>query len=200
MSDRHLPQWDEFYETHSAESMPWFYADLDPDLARALEQHPAAGHALDLGTGPGTQALALAARGFDVTATDLSAHAVSAAQERAHAAGVAVRFMVDDVTNSRLRGPFQLVLDRGCFHVLAPAARPGYVSTLARLVQPDGLFFLKCFSDEQPGEVGPYKFTPGDIEALFQPAFQALSIERTVYHGTFEPPPRALFCSLRRRG
>ena len=199
MSDRHFPQWDEFYGTHPAESMPWFYAELDPDLARALEQHSVTGRALDLGTGPGTQALGLAERGFDVTATDVSPAAVNAARERARAAGVAVSFIVDDVTNSRVEGTFQLVLDRGCFHVLAPDARAGYVATLGRLVASGGLFFLKCFSDEQPGEVGPYKFTPGDIKALFQHAFQVLSIDRTVYHGTFEPPPRALFCALRRR-
>jgi hypothetical protein len=29
--------------------------------------------------------------------------------------------------------------------------------------------------------------------------FEVLSIERTVYHGTFEPPARTLFCRLRRR-
>jgi SAM-dependent methyltransferase len=198
MNDRQFPPWDEFYVTHAAESMPWFYPVIDPDLARALERHAVAGRALDLGTGPGTQALALAERGFDVTATDLSAAAVEAARERAQAAGLSVRFVVDDVTNSRLTGAFQLVFDRGCFHVLAPGARLGYAATLARLVEPGGFFFLKCFSDEQPGEVGPYKFTPGEIEVLFRSSFEVLSIERTVYHGTFEPPPRALFCSLRR--
>jgi SAM-dependent methyltransferase len=199
MTDRQFPQWDEFYVTHAAESMPWFYPNLDPDLAQALGRHAIKGRALDLGTGPGTQALALAERGFDVTGTDVSPAAIQAAGDRAQSAGLAVSFVVDDVTNSGLTGTFQLVLDRGCFHVLAPDARPGYAATLTRLVEPGGMFFLKCFSDEQPGEVGPYKFTPGNIEALFQPTFEVLSIERTVYHGTFEPAPRALFCSLRRR-
>jgi SAM-dependent methyltransferase len=199
MSNRQFPDWDEFYRAHEAESMPWYYPGLDPDQARAINQHAVTGRALDLGTGPGTQALALAERGFDVTATDLSSFAVDAARERAHIAGLSVSFVVDDVTNSQLAGTFQLVLDRGCFHVLAPDKRAGYAATLARLVEPGGFFFLKCFSDEQPGEVGPYKFTPEELEALFQPAFQVLSIERTVYYGTFEPPPRALFCSLRRR-
>jgi SAM-dependent methyltransferase len=199
MSDRQFPQWDEFYQTRTVESMPWFYPGLDPDQARAIEQYALAGRALDLGTGPGTQALALAERGFDVTATDVSSAAVDAARERARAAGLDVSFVIDDVTNSRLTGTFELVLDRGCFHVLAPDMRPRYADTVARLVAPGGFFLLKCFSDEQPGEVGPYKFTPAEIEMLFEPAFQVLSIDRSIYHGTFEPPPRALFCSLRRR-
>jgi 2-polyprenyl-3-methyl-5-hydroxy-6-metoxy-1,4-benzoquinol methylase len=199
MSDRQFPQWDEFYKTRPAETMPWFHQGLDPDQARAIEQHAVMGRALDLGTGPGTQALALAERGFEVTATDLSSAAVDAARERALAAGLSVSYLVDDVTKTRLTGPFQLVLDRGCFHVLAPDVRPRYAETLARLVEPGGFYFLKCFSDEQPGEIGPYKFAPSNIEALFLPAFEVLSIIRSVYHGTLDPAPRALFCSLRRR-
>lgn len=200
MSERQFPDWDDFYKTRAVESMPWFYPGLDPDQARSIDHHALTGRALDLGAGPGRQALALAERGFDVTATDVSAAAVSAARERARAAGLRVSFLVDDITSSALTGTFQLVLDRGCFHVLAPEARQAYASTLARLVEPRGYFLLKCFSEEQPGEVGPYKFAPSDIEALFQPAFQVLAIERTVYQGTFEPQPRALFCTLRRAG
>jgi len=198
MTDRHFPRWEEFYRTQPAETMPWFHPTLDPDVARALTTHALAGRALDLGTGPGTQAVALAARGFTVTATDISPDALQGGRERAEAAGVAVDFLVDDVNDSRLEQRFELVLDRGCFHVLAPAQRPGYVATLSRLVVPNGVLLLKCFCVEQPGEVGPYHFSPADIEAVFRGAFTPLSIERTIYQGTFQPPPRALFCVLRR--
>ena len=48
-------------------------AAQDDDLRQALDQlglrH---GRALDLGSGPGTQAMQLAQRGFDMTATDIS--------------------------------------------------------------------------------------------------------------------------------
>jgi SAM-dependent methyltransferase len=198
MNDRRFPEWETFYREQPAEAMPWFYAPLDPDVERALARHAVTGRALDLGTGPGTQAVALAERGFDVTASDLSTAAIDQARARSDAR-LAVSFVVDDITQSALEGPFELVLDRGCFHVLAPEQRTGYAQTLARLVAPGGLFLLKCFSVEQPGEVGPYKFTPGDIEALFGAAFEPLSIESSVYHGTFEPAPRALFCTLQRR-
>ena len=40
---------------------------------------------LDVGSGPGTQAIALARRGFRVTATDLSVAAVEGARQRARA-------------------------------------------------------------------------------------------------------------------
>jgi 2-polyprenyl-3-methyl-5-hydroxy-6-metoxy-1,4-benzoquinol methylase len=199
MTDRHFPEWEEFYRVQAAESMPWFYPTLDPDIERALSRHPITGRALDIGAGPGTQAVALAERGFDVTATDISADALEGTQRRADEAGVRVQSVVDDVTQSRLRGAFQLALDRGCYHVLAPEQRPLYVQTLARLIVPSGYLLLKCFSDEQPGDIGPYHFAPDDIEAQFQDAFSAISIDRSVYFGTFEPPPKALFCVLQRR-
>lgn len=53
--------------------MPWFNPELDEDLENALDELGLrSGSALDLGTGPGTQAIHLARRGFDVTATDIS--------------------------------------------------------------------------------------------------------------------------------
>jgi 2-polyprenyl-3-methyl-5-hydroxy-6-metoxy-1,4-benzoquinol methylase len=74
------------------------------------------GTALDLGTGPGTQAMALAERGFQVTATDLSVTAIQKAQKQAQEKGLNVSFVQDDILNSTLDQKFDFVLDRGCFH------------------------------------------------------------------------------------
>jgi cyclopropane fatty-acyl-phospholipid synthase-like methyltransferase len=156
------------------------------------------GSALDLGTGPGTQAIALAERGFEVTGTDLAAAAVERASERAAARGLAVRFRQDDVLDSRLEGAFGLVFDRGCFHVIAPESRAAYVEAVQKLVAPGGFLFLKCFSIKQPGDVGPFRFTPADIERIFGQAFAVRSIEETVYQGTLDPLPHALFCALQK--
>jgi methylase of polypeptide subunit release factors len=71
--------------------MPWFYSELDDDLAQSLDALGLrSGSALDLGTGPGTQAIQLAQRGFDVTATDLSVAAVRLASARAEAQGLRI--------------------------------------------------------------------------------------------------------------
>lgn len=77
MNARRFPDWDDMYRSAPVEGMPWHYPELDPDLERALSQHAVtSGRALDLGTGAGTQACALAARGLEVTGSDLSATAV----------------------------------------------------------------------------------------------------------------------------
>jgi methylase of polypeptide subunit release factors len=52
--------------------MPWFNPELDDDLKQALDELGLRSEStLDLGTGPGTQAIQLARSGFEVTATDI---------------------------------------------------------------------------------------------------------------------------------
>jgi cyclopropane fatty-acyl-phospholipid synthase-like methyltransferase len=197
--ERQFPVWDKLYEESSGESLPWYYAELDPDLERALQALGLqSGRALDLGTGPGSQAIAFAARGFDATGTDISPVAIARARERAADKGQKVRFLQDDVLDSRLEGPFELVLDRGCFHVMLPEQRPTYVEAVRRLVAPGGFLFLKCFSVKQPGDSGPFRFTPAEVEQIFAGAFAVRSIEETVYQGQLESLPLALFCVLQR--
>ncbi|WP_437569579.1 class I SAM-dependent methyltransferase [Sorangium sp. So ce542] len=197
---RNFPDWQELYRTTPAERLPWYHAGLDPDLAQALERlQVARGRALDLGTGPATQAFALAERGFDVTGTDLSHAAVEQAAAQAAQRGAAVHFVQDDILDSRLGDRFDVVFDRGCFHVLPPDRRGDYVRALKRLVAPGGFFFLKCFSALEPWTEGPYRFTPEEIRAIFGAEFELLSSEETVYQGTLDPLPRALFSVLRPR-
>lgn len=192
-----FPDWEKLYQDKDVESMPWFNPDLDPDLAQALTKlHLQTGDVLDLGTGPGTQAIALAERGFTVTATDISDTAVSKALDKAKAKGLDIAFKQDDILTSSLNQKFNFVLDRGCFHVLPPERRPDYVRAVDQLIKPQGYLFLKCFSHLQPGEQGPYRFTADAIQEIFGSHFSILSVEETVYHGTLDPLPRALFCVL----
>jgi methylase of polypeptide subunit release factors len=72
---RQHPGWDAMCQQQAIETMPWFYPELDDDLRQALEQRGLqSGSALDLGTGPGTQASRSAEgggeRSYDFTALD----------------------------------------------------------------------------------------------------------------------------------
>jgi len=70
---RPFPRWETLYQEEQIESMPWFTPALDDDLAQALDALGLrGGSALDLGTGPGTQAMHFAQMGFRVTDTDIS--------------------------------------------------------------------------------------------------------------------------------
>lgn len=93
---------------------------------------------LDEGTGPGTQAIELATRGYTVTATDLAPAAIAYAKRKAEVSGVSIAFAEDDVLATKLTGPFDAIVDRGCFHVLAPKDRAAYAKSTHRLLAPSG--------------------------------------------------------------
>lgn len=198
-SGKNFPKWECLYQDAEVESMPWFHPSLDPDLQKALTGlNIEGGSFLDLGTGPATQALELAKRGFLVTGTDISKAAIERAKGIARDKGLQIEFLHDDILNSELRRSFDFVFDRGCFHTLSPEYRESYLRSISSLVNIGGYLFLKCFSHKEPMEDGPYRFFPEEIGDLFIHAFEVISIEETVYQGTLDPFPIALFCILKR--
>ncbi|MFH9070158.1 class I SAM-dependent methyltransferase [Streptomyces alboflavus] len=141
--------WDGFYADRS-KPVPFFVAKPDASLASYVERgliRP--GRALDLGCGPGRNALHLAALGFEVDAVDVSPTALAWAEERAREAGAAVRFHLGDafaLGPAALGGPYDLVYDSGCFHHLPPHRRVSYLALLERALAPGGHFGLTCFA------------------------------------------------------
>ncbi|MEE9167876.1 MAG: class I SAM-dependent methyltransferase [Candidatus Neomarinimicrobiota bacterium] len=191
--------WEQYYQEEEVESMPWFHPRLDHDLENALARFNIRSAAvLDLGTGPGTQAIALAKMGFQVTATDVSKTAVAKARARSLQKGVSVHFVHDDILKTGLEREFDFVFDRGCFHVLEPHDRPTYVETVHDLIRPEGFLFLKCFSRLEPGEEGPNRFSPHEIREQFQSSFRVESVKESKFMGNRRPYPRALFCLIQR--
>jgi cyclopropane fatty-acyl-phospholipid synthase-like methyltransferase len=108
--------------------------------------------------------------------------------------------MQDDILDTHLAQQFDFIFDRGCFHVLPPEQRQDYIRIVRDLLKPGGYLFLKCFSHLQPGEQGPFRFSPDQIQEIFRSRLMVLSIKETVYQGTLDPLPRALFCVMRREG
>ncbi|MFI5862468.1 class I SAM-dependent methyltransferase [Streptomyces sp. NPDC051546] len=147
--------WDGFYADRER-PVPFFAAKPDENLVSVLDRGlvPAGGRALDLGCGPGRNALHLAARGFEVDAVDLSPTALAWAGERARAAGARVRFHHGDAfgaAGAGLAGPYDLIYDSGCFHHLPPHRRVSYLALLDRLLAPGGRFALTCFASGAMG-------------------------------------------------
>ncbi|MFD3694853.1 class I SAM-dependent methyltransferase [Streptomyces sp. NPDC058646] len=141
--------WDGFYADRSRQ-VPFFVAKPDENLVSWLDRGLLTpGRALDLGCGPGRNALHLASLGFEVDAVDLSPAAVAWAQERALAAGADIRFHRGDafaLTAAELEGPYDLIYDSGCFHHLPPHRRISYRALLDRALAPGGHLALTCFA------------------------------------------------------
>lgn len=149
--------WDGFYADRSRD-VPFFVSKPDESLVSYLDRGLVAssGRALDLGCGPGRNAILLASRGFQVDAIDLSPTAVAWASERAVVAGVNVRFVQGDAfAATELDGPYDLVFDSGCFHHLPPHRRISYLALLDRVLAPGGSFALTCFASGAMGSELP---------------------------------------------
>lgn len=193
-----ISRWENLYRDQDVESMPWYHPELDHDFATVIkEMGIESGEVLDLGTGPGTQAIALARLGFKVTAVDISKSAIEKAKKRAEKSGVIVNFFRDDIVNSKLSGQFGCIFDRGCFHVLTPETRGIYVDAVYKLIKPKGFLFLKCFSFKEKSEGGPNRFTPDEIKSYFANKFEIISISDSHFQGSRRPLPKALFGVLK---
>jgi cyclopropane fatty-acyl-phospholipid synthase-like methyltransferase len=155
---------------------------------------------LDLGTGPATQAIWLVKKGFTVIGSDLSEAAINRTR-KVYASEKNVNFIADDIVNTKLKSnEFDYIFDRGCFHVLPPRVRKEYINKITRILKDNGILFLKCFSDKEPMEEGPYKFSQGEIRDLFSGSLIIDSIKETVYQGTLNPLPKALFVVMIKSG
>lgn len=192
--------WEEYYRGQDVETMPWYSAGLDADFEAALDEHGiGGGKLLDLCTGPGTQAMALAGLGFEVHATDISATAIRKAHAKAAASGRPVTFRQADILRDDLGSDFDVVIDRGCFHVFEPDQRDVFVAAVAVALRPAGWLLLKCFSTREKRKEGPYRFTPKQLRGYFGDAFEVVSIQDSVFSGTLDDLPKALFSVMRRK-
>ncbi|MFJ2773815.1 class I SAM-dependent methyltransferase [Streptomyces sp. NPDC087300] len=161
--------WDGFYADR-AKPVPFFAAKPDENLVSYVERGLLTpGRALDIGCGPGRNALHLASLGFEVDAVDLSPAALAWAADRADEAGAGIRFHQGDIfeltrteparteltrtepTRTTLTGPYDLVYDSGCFHHLPPHRRISYLALLDRVLAPGGHFALTCFAAGENG-------------------------------------------------
>jgi SAM-dependent methyltransferase len=154
--------WDGFYADRS-KPVPFFVAKPDENLVSYLDRDLIPpGRALDLGCGPGRNALHLATMGFEVDAVDLSPAAITWAKDRVREAGADVRFHCGDAfapalaaDDTALTGPYDLIYDSGCFHHLPPHRRISYLALLDRALAPGGHLALTCFASGEMGSELP---------------------------------------------
>jgi SAM-dependent methyltransferase len=199
MEEPKIPDWEALYREQDVEKLPWFTPELDHDFAVTLKNLKVrSGHVLDLGTGPGTQAIALKKLGFDVVASDISGAAIRKAEARAKKTAPGIFFVKDDILATRLKGPFDIIFDRGIFHVFAPEKRSLYAQSVSGLLKHGGYLMLKCFSDKEPAGEGPHRISEEEIRRSFSKALRVLEIRASFFKGVREPNPHALFCILQK--
>ncbi|WP_040950852.1 class I SAM-dependent methyltransferase [Gorillibacterium massiliense] len=157
------PFWDQFYKDRTR-SIPFFTEYPDENLVAYLdsERFPK-GRMLELGCGPGRNAIYANLQGFEVDAIDISENAIAWAEERAKQRNSDVRFRCQSVFDLYIPEKYDFVYDSGCLHHLWPHRRIGYIETIRQALKPGGHFGLTCFA---PGFVemgGAVESTDWDI-------------------------------------
>ncbi|WP_058042883.1 class I SAM-dependent methyltransferase [Streptomyces roseifaciens] len=197
--------WDGFYSDRS-KPVPFFAAKPGENLVSYLERGLVTrGRALDLGCGPGRNALHLTASGFEVDAVDLSPAAIAWARDRARDARAGIRFLCGDaftLAGSELAGPYDLIHDSGCFHHLPPHRRISYLALLDRVLAPGGHLALACFAagamGSEAGDTDLYRHphhqgglacTPESLRRIFSDGLTEVELRRM--HD--EPPESPYF-------
>ena len=133
---------------------PWDSGVSPPGLVRWIDGPQALppGRALDIGCGTGTNCKYMLDHGWEVTGVDFVPRAVQAAKRKAPGA----RLLVGDVTRLRelgVSGPFDLMLDLGCFHSIPELRRDAYVKEVASVAAPGATFLLFAFGEAGPGGI-----------------------------------------------
>ncbi len=133
----------------------WDTGISPPELLTFITTHQP-GRALELGCGTGTNALSLAKAGWRVTAVDFAYRAIQIAKRKAQREGAEIDFHWENVTRLKsINGPFDLILDIGCFHSLSTKDHANYIANLLRLLSPQGTYLVYVFFKNQAEVLGP---------------------------------------------
>jgi len=172
--------WDHYYQQTHPDHIPWehFPYSFLKDLVESGRLTK--GNILDVGCGTGNQSIFLAKHGFTVTGVDLSAAAITRAQQKAARQDVQVRFVAADATQLSTAGlptDFDCLVDWGTMHGIAEEERAAYIQELTSHLKPGGYLVLRVFSHRDPDNkhgrnASPvsghrYFFTRAEIEKLY---------------------------------
>jgi cyclopropane fatty-acyl-phospholipid synthase-like methyltransferase len=138
---------------------PWDTGTVPDELTKLVEGDGAlaAGRALDIGCGTGTQSVYLAKHGWQVTGVDVVERPLRKARARAAAGDAPVQWLLGDVTRLAelgLEPGYGLLFDRGCFHGLNAQQRAAYAAGITALAEPGATMLMMAFARNNV-RVGP---------------------------------------------
>ena len=138
---------------------------------------------LDIGSGPGNEAIFLAKQGMEVTGLDLNSEAIKLSKKLANLQEVTVKFVQGDAVKLPFKNSsFDVVNDTFVFHHFEKTIRKIYAQEVNRVLKKDGIFILRGFSCKMTSGSGPFRLTGNEILEAFMPYFEVenLSLFRNI--------------------
>jgi SAM-dependent methyltransferase len=154
---------------------PWDTGVTPPEVVELVEGKTplSPGRALDLGCGTGNEVAYLARHGWTATGVDLVQIAIDRAASKIEGLPNAAvrRGDVTKLGEMKLDGPFDLVLDLGCFHSLPSDGRDAYAAGLGSLTATGAVLFMFAFAARLPWSLVGTGVRPGEMRERFAPWF-----------------------------
>lgn len=142
----------------SFDTPPFDIGEPQPVVVALADSGALGGEVLDIGCGPGNNAVFLVECGYRVTGIDWARAALRIARQRAQEHGVAVEFVHADATT--LQGVpqrFNAVLDSALYICLSDAQRSAYAAALHRVTMPGAQLHLFCLADTDSPGIGQHQ-------------------------------------------
>lgn len=169
--------WNDLYRTNQT---GWDMGGPTPafvDLLQNRKVQP--GKTLVLGCGKGYDAVLFAQHGFAVTAIDFSPAAIEATRNLAHASGVHIELVEEDLFDYSLgvREEFDYIVEYVTYCAIDPSRRPEFASAVSSMLKRNGELFGLFFPlDNRPGGP-PFAVSMDEVVRLFGRTLELIFIE-----------------------
>ena len=141
---------------------------------------------LDIGCGEGKDAVYMAAKGYAVTAFDLTENGIRKTLLLARDRGVDIKAYVDDINTFETDDQFDIIYSSGTIQYLFEENKKPFFDKLERITKKNGIVFFNVFVDKPFLELPPdwdkeeKMWKPGELFS-YLPAWKFHRIDETIF-------------------
>ncbi len=134
-------------------------------IAADILRYKKSGAVLDLGVGPGRNALFLASSGFDVTGIDIDSNAIGLFRQKATDADIAVKAELADIREYLIAAEYDVIISTSVLHFVADPER--VIQNMKTHTKEGGLNVISVFTKENPDKRFAHLFEQNELRQYY---------------------------------